>query len=625
MPDVNTKFAKIMERPTFQLIVLACLAMIIYWNTFHVPFVLDDESSIVENAVIRHLANFFTNGSGYDFHPNRYIGHLSFALNYHFGGLDVVGYHVVNLAIHIGNALLVYALVTLTLRTPFFGDRGLGTGDLGPETRDRRPGTGDRRPETRDLRPETGDLRPETEEQSLDTGAVRISSFKVPGHRSLVSGSLVPFLVALLFVCHPIQTQAVTYIVQRFTSMATLFFLAALVLHIRWRLAYVSGAPFLSRSVLPFWALSLLSAVLAMKTKEIAFPLPLIVLLYESCFFGRPDRRLFLYLAPLLLTICIIPLGMINLQAPAGKLFSDMGAATIDRYALPRGDYLLTQFYVIIIYLRLLVLPIGQNLDHDVPVSHSLLEPRTFLSLLLLLAILGLGLWLWRNTTLTRDRRPETTKQDSGSPTHPDFGHQVPGPRSLVPEFRLASFGIFWFFITLVVESSVIPLRDVIFEHRVYLPSVGFIIAAVALASFGLDICKSRIPAAGRLALPLSAGIVMLLAGTAYARNQVWQSWYSIWQDAKEKSPRKARPYTNIGVYYGRQGRHAEAIREFETAVLLDPTSLEAIDNLGQAYMWTGRYRDAEALSIRIQSSYPETYRLLQSYQRQARKQKLPQ
>ena len=160
---------------------------------------------------------------------------------------------------------------------------------------------------------------------------------------------------------------------------------------------------------------------------------------------------------------------------------------------------------------------------------------------------------------------------------------------------------------------------------RVYLPSVGFFITTVALASFGLGALESRVPVAGKLALPLTAGIVLLLGGAAFARNQVWHSWYSIWLDAKEKSPRKARPYTNIGVYYGKQGLHAEAIREFETAVLLDPTSLEAIDNLGQAYMWTGRYHDAEALSIRIRTGYPETYRLLQSYQRQARKQRPPQ
>ena len=119
MTDLNKKSATYLEHPLIHVVILAVVAVIAYSNTFHVPFVFDDESSIVENPVIHNLANYVINGSGFDHLPNRCIGYLTFALNYHFGGLNVVDYHVVNLAIHIANALLVYALVALTLRTPF--------------------------------------------------------------------------------------------------------------------------------------------------------------------------------------------------------------------------------------------------------------------------------------------------------------------------------------------------------------------------------------------------------------------------------------------------------------------------------------------------------------------------
>jgi tetratricopeptide (TPR) repeat protein len=511
---MNPKPPGFFERPLLQALVVVILGVLCYSNTFQVPFVLDDPQQIGENPVIHDLANFFTNSSGHEYLPNRFIGNLTFALNYHFGGLNVVGYHVVNLVIHLANALLVYALVRLTLRTPF----------LAP------------------------------------------LSSPLPPHSSLV-----PLLASLLFVCHPIQTQAVTYIVQRLTSLATLFYLAALVLHVSWRLARVDGAPVISRRVPPSWLLSLLMAVLAMKTKEIAFTLPLVVLLYEFSFFGRPGRRLLLSLAPLLLTICIIPLGMISLQQTAGEILSEVSSATRDAEHLSRAEYLFTQFSVIVTYLRLLVLPINQNLDYDYPISHSLLEPQTLLSLLLLLTILGFATWLWRASNLSRS---------------PDYLHSS---LFTLHSSRLIAFGIFWFFITLAVESSVIPIRDVIFEHRVYLPSVGFFIAVAGLSFAAL----SKWPTTRRAALSIVALIILLFSGATYARNRIWQDWFTLWNDVKKKSPAKTRPYHILGMQYANRGDTARAINEFSLALRLNPRDADAWFNLGQAYTMVGRYHDA--------------------------------
>jgi hypothetical protein len=319
-------------------------------------------------------------------------------------------------------------------------------------------------------------------------------------------------------------------------------------------------------------------AVLAMKTKEIAFTLPLVVLLYEFSFFGRPDRRLLLSLAPLLMTGCIIPLSMINLQQTAGEILSEVSTATKDAQHLSRVEYIITQFSVIVTYLRLLVLPVNQNLDYDYPINRSLLEPRAFLSLLLLMSLLATAVKLW---------------SAGSSPQSP-----VPGPRSRFspvpsPQSRLISFGIFWFFITLAVESSFIPIRDVIFEHRLYLPSVGFFIAMTALVMVAAGKLRIDTQKACSLLALLTVAVVVPLSLATHARNMVWQSGPDLWKDVKEKSPEKDRAYNNLGAYYLLQGRITDAIRELETASRLNPQALDIQQNLGQAYSRLGRYEDA--------------------------------
>ena len=172
----------LLKRPLFAVFLILFLGILVYSNTFHVPFVFDDDGSIINNPDIRDISGFIAAALGFGVFPSRVVGYLTFALNYRFGGLDVTGYHVLNLAIHLANALLVYALVRLTFRTPH-----LAGSQLAP-----RAGT-------------------------------------------------VALLCALLFVVHPVQTQAVTYVVQRLTSLATFFYLLAVVLYAAGRLRIEDG------------------------------------------------------------------------------------------------------------------------------------------------------------------------------------------------------------------------------------------------------------------------------------------------------------------------------------------------------------------------------------------------
>jgi tetratricopeptide (TPR) repeat protein len=239
---------------------------------------------------------------------------------------------------------------------------------------------------------------------------------------------------------------------------------------------------------------------------------------------------------------------------------------------MTRGVYLTTQFSVVTTYLRLLVLPVNQNLDYEYPLNHSLLEPRAILSLFLLLALVAAAVKLWRIKSSSEFR--------------------VPSPESRL--FRLAAFGIFWFFLTLSVESSIIPIRDVMFEHRLYLPSVGFLIAGVSLVLVAAQRLSVRFSHAGTAAALILCLAALVLAGATFARNSVWRTEETLWKDSIRKSPGKARPWNNLGVTLAKQKRLTEAIHAMETAVRLDPYYLDGRLNLGQAYAEAERFTDAE-------------------------------
>lgn len=532
-----------MNRRSAHILLIGIVALLAYSNTFFVPFHYDDHPNIVENPIIRHLGYFAEPSKAqglYLYHSfvSRYLGYLSFALNYAAHGLDVTGYHVVNLLIHILNALLVYHLVQLTMKAPFIASRLNAAEELnGP----------------------------------------------IPARN-------IALFSALLFVSHPVQTQAVTYIVQRFASLATLFYLFSLVLYIQWRMASfpVQGSerqappsPPAARLTSALWYLaSLFSAVLAMKTKEIAFTLPFVIVLYEFLFFSGKRAARMLFLVPILLTLLIIPLSLLELDKPIGSILTDLDGSAGLQPVMPRMDYLFTQFRVIVTYVRLLLFPVRQSLDYDYPMFHSFFDPEVLLSFLLLNLILALGVYLFY-----RSRRTS-------------------------PLVRIAAFGIFWFFLTFSVESS-IPLADVIFEHRLYLPSVGFFIAIAVAGAIGIK--RARANRTGAVLVPAFLLVIALFAGAAYSRNRVWQDVEAVWNDVVQKHPGNARAHCYLGEIYEENGRIDKAIEQYAIALGLKPRYGEAHSNLGGAYLASGRTDNAIeqfriALTLDPLNSTPEYY-----------------
>ena len=170
--------------------------------------------------------------------------------------------------------------------------------------------------------------------------------------------------------------------------------------------------------------------------------------------------------------------------------------------------------------------------------------------------------------------------------------------------FRLIAFGIFYFFITLSVESSLIPIKDVIFEHRVYLPSLGFFLCFTA----GIILIKNRLREPfNRVIIPALLLITIILAGTAYTRNAIWSDSLSLWEDVVRKSPMKARPHTNLGNAYFGKGDLDAAAAEYLLAISLDPRYDMAHYNLGIFYLHRDLLDEAEAEFRTTIESDPES------------------
>lgn len=454
----------------FSIAVLSGLCVAIYATTLHAPFVFDDEPNITENRLVRITRLDVGRLADAALHsPNlRPVAFVSFALNYYWGRYDPAGYHAVNMFIHAVNGILVYAFVLLT---------------LGCAARQ----------------------RPEWAAHAPDTAR------------------LTALLAAAMFVAHPLQTQSVTYVVQRMNCLAAMFSLAALLLYLRGRMR-TGGPRWLA------WGGGALCWLLALGSKEIAITLPAVVWLYEWYFFRDFDRRWFLRgligcggggLALLCAVVAWRGSGFLN--------FSNRDFTMWER--------LLTQFRVVVFYLSLVLFPQpGRlNLTHAFPVSKSFLDPPTTLLSLCLLLVLG----------------------------------GVAG--RLARSDRVLSFFLLWFFIHLAVESSVLNL-EIIFEHRLYLPLVGpAVLAACA--------CTARLPT--RWAATVGGVAVALLAVAAHARNQVWRDPLTLWTDVTAKNPGNARAQMNLGSMLEERGDFERALRHFREAVRLNPKYAEARYDLG--------------------------------------------
>ena len=352
---------------------------------------------------------------------------------------------------------------------------------------------------------------------------------------------VIALLAGLVFVSHPIQTEAVTYIWQRCTSLAALFYVAALCFYIEWRLN--------KKTV--YYACALVITVLGMFTKENTITLPLMIVLYEISFFDTKTMN-WKYLSAFLLTLLIIPLTIFFTHSPQFQGLQEFQKAP---NAVSPWHYLLTQFRVITTYIRLLLVPINQNIDHDYAISKSIFEWPTMVSFLFLAGILYAAI------------------------------------RSFA-KWRLISFSLFWFLLTLSLESSVLALRNIIFEHRLYLPLAGYSLFLVSGIYYLLG--KNNF----KMMVGLLVAIITFNSILAYQRNNVWKDELTLWNDAIRKSPHKARPFYNRAYAYYQLHEYAKAIDDYKKTITLSPPSSDiSVLYIGLGLCRAGQGRFSQAIA----------------------------
>ncbi len=473
--------------PLFLLLSVSLL-FIVYASTLDNPFFFDDKSVIINNPYIKsliHIREFFADHNPY-FLAHRGINILSLALNYQFGGMEPFSYHLTNILLHLGVALLFFTLCKSLLKVTFS----------------------------------------QRDEKQL---------------------FLVASAVSLLFLLHPVHTASVSYIAKRDGILVGFFLLISLLSYHRFRVVLHARRY--------IWLLvSFLSFFVAFWSKETAAITPLLILLYELIFYERSKREWLIFLSIIGVIGTIFLIYLLFFFQGGGLLHYSPGEAFGAKHSTwPVSLNIATQSVVIVHYLSLLLLPLPSRLsiDQDFFVYLSFFNSETVLSFCFHgLVLLGF-LFLFRKG------------------------------------WKLSLFGILWFYIALMPESSFIPLKEVMVDYRTYVPSLGlmFIVAEIFIR---LNCFKEK---RGVLALCI---ILLTFTVITKERNILFDSRATIWKDAAEKAPGKLRPTYNYANALLVEKRTDEAIDAFHKALLIDPSYPSSLVGLAQLYL---RKRDIEKAS----------------------------
>lgn len=463
---------------------------------------MDDGRNIEKNSNIR-MTRLTWNNLNQIAHsgllPNRPLAYISFALNYYLHRYNVVGYRLINILIHLVSGILLYLVVKNTMVLPVVTSRY--------------------------------------------------------GHFMWI-----PYVAACVWLIHPLHSQSVTYIVQRMTSMAAMFYMLSMWLYIKARQS--------DRTIfqMVLFAGCGISGILALGTKETSATLPVFIFLYEWFFFqdlspGWLKRRIILIVG-----VGVLFCSVVFLYTDGQPLAKIMATYKTRDFTLLQR--VLSESRVVILYLGLIFYPHPDllNLDYDFPLSYSIIDPpTTLLAFAIIIGMLTLAFWL-------------------------------------APKDRLVSYCLFWFLGNLVIESTVVGL-ELVFEHRTYLPSMLIVVMTILLVN--------RYLRPNLLKVVAVISLIMVLSVWTYERNSVWNSDVTLWQDVVKKSPQKARPHNNLGNALRRQGKLSEAIYHFKEALRIDPNYAKAHNNLGIVLATQG---DAETalshfyLALELNPSYAEAY-----------------
>lgn len=488
------------------IILISIFAIGIYFNSLSGDFVFDDIHMIVENPYIKipeNVLSFFSKGQ---MSLNQQVKRMyrpflmiTFYLNYFFGRLNPIGYHIINIMFHFLNGILFIFLAKILLE------------------------------KSNDFSDKKSDF--------VDMKKVSQEKYYWP-----------ILFASLLFVVHPINSEAVNYISARSTLLVSFFMLLSLFL-------YIKKDDYIDKKWLYFYYGAILSFIGALLSKENALMLPFIIILYDICFSNiKRLKGLSKLIIKNYLPLFIILWLYFNLRI---NLFSGL---IKENYVFTSRGYInfLTQIKIIVYYLKLFIWPSDLCVDRYIPGSQSIFELPVFLSTILVLSLIFIAI--------------KSSKKN-----------------------KLISFSVFWFFMNLVPISIVItPFNIVMSEHRLYLPGIGlfFLIGAISLK---LSTQSSYLHLRNRTIIAvIIIAILVIFSIVTIKRNIIWQDSLTLWQDTIRVSPKSFRAHNDLGIEFIKIGQYNKAIKEFRQAIQLrGPYEAKLYCNLAYAYIKKGWFNEA--------------------------------
>ncbi len=507
MKSGNSRFSETLLSQLSYCLFISLLGVLFFSNHLNNPFQFDSVAYIVNNANLKNPETLLS----FEFWKKEFLARgllrISLALNAYLDGFRPFGYHIFNLAFHIINALLLFFVLQKSFRR--FGMEAVGW------------------------------------------GSKRIRS--------------VSFFSAVFFLCHPIQTESVIYIMSRSEVIASTFYLAGFLLF--QQLLERSSTSHLQYGL--YFLSIFLIALVGFSVKQIVATLPAIMILYYLC--SCPDHSPALqFLKKWRWAITGIIAGVAGFLFY--KLLTDetflIGPSRPEEM-VGRAKYMLSQPSVIVFYyLKMLLFPMNLNIDPDIAVVTSLLSWNFLLPMFCIAFLLLCSLKVFKT--------------------------------------RFVFFFLCWFFIILSPSSSIVTLHDLAAEHRTYLASAGiFILFTCGVAEVTCRWGETR---------PLNITLifcVFALGIMTMKRNAVWQSELSLWQDTYQKSPQKLRPLINLARAHSMEGDSDKAIKYYQESLVKGPGVFATNYNLGDLYLKKGLVTEAIRhfqLASRIKPEIPESF-----------------
>lgn len=499
-----------MKRHIFVISLIVTISLTLYANTLKNSFVYDDVHTIVNNALIKDISNlpmlfdkgeYFSRSGEASYRP---AVTFTYFIDYALYELKPWGYHLTNILLHAANGVLLYIFLTL------FFNRGIPS--------------------------------------------ARFSLLNNP-----------PLLITILFITHPILTEAVNAVSYREDLLAFLFYMATLTIYLLIRSHRKSPNDWQPATSL-LYIFSCLLYSIALFSKEMALTLPFIIYCYELVYMDKSKRRSALTnyynIGYIVIALAYAYLRFYYFQNPMAGGF----------YIPDIWERLITIPLLILSYIKLLLFPVSLSAEYMFLHVESVLSALFIISCFVIFYLLSIAFRINKEIV----------------------------------------FGILFFIITSLPIYNIIPIANPLAERYMYLPSVGFFISMVSMVSIIYSIpLKSRIGSkVHRYAFSFLLIVLITYSFGAVTRNKVWRDDYSLWSDMARKMPKSSRAHFGLGNVYVNQGNLEDAIKQFQIALQLAPNNLNARVKLVITYYNLGVYYDDQGNFDKAIQQYQSALRL---------------